>query len=76
MIIFLVLAFIVIAFVLGIRDKYIARKYLAGKLIRNYGNPPARQYKADDLDHVDGYFKNHPEDFQIDDITWNDLGMD
>ena len=76
MLIFLVLAFLVIAFVLGIRDKYIARKYLAGKLIRNYGNPPAREYKADDLDHVDGYFKNHPEDFQIDDITWNDLGMD
>ena len=76
MIIFLVVCFIVIAFVLGLRDKYNARKYLLSKLIKNYGNPPAREYKADDLDHVAGFFKNHPEDAQIDDITWNDLGMD
>ena len=76
MIIFLVVCFIVIAFVLGLRDKLNARKYLNAKLIKNYGNPPAREYKADDLDHVTGYFKNHPEEAQIDDITWNDLGMD
>ena len=76
MIIFLVVCFIVIAFVLGLRDKFNARKYLIDKLIKNYGNPPAREYKADDLDHVEGYFKNHPEEAQIDDITWNDLGMD
>ena len=47
MIIFLVVCFIVIAFVLGLRDKYNARKYLLSKLIKNYGNPPAREYKAD-----------------------------
>ena len=76
MIILLVVCFIVIAFVLGIRDKHNARKYLIGKLVKNYGKPPAREYKADDLDHVTGYFRNHPEDTQIDDITWNDLGMD
>ena len=76
MIIILVVCFIVIAFVLGLRDKLNARKYLNAKLIKNYGNPPAREYKADDLDHVTGYFKNHPEEAQIDDITWNDLGMD
>ena len=76
MIIFLVVCFIVIAFGLGIRDALNAKKYLISKLKKNFGNPPAREYKSDDLDHVDGFFKNHREEGQIDDVTWNDLGMD
>jgi hypothetical protein len=76
MIIFLVVAFVIIAFALGIRDALNAKKYLITKLKKNFGNPPAREYKSDDLDHVDGFFKNHQEEGQIDDVTWNDLGMD
>ena len=76
MIIAAIVAFILIAFLLGLRDKKNAEKYLMSKLKKNYGNPPAREYKSDDLDHVGGFYKNHREDFQIDDITWNDLGMD
>ena len=72
----IVVAFILVAFLLGLRDKFVARKQLVEKLIRNYGQEPKKRYKADDFDHVTGFYRNHTEDFQIDDITWNDLNMD
>ncbi len=75
-ILLLVLAFIVVAFLLGLRDKKMAEKLLLKKFKDNYGKAPARNYRADDLDHVGGYYKNHHDPSQIDDITWNDLNMD
>ena len=33
-------------------------------------------YKEDDLDHLQGYYKRHSQEFQIDDATWEDLNMD
>ncbi len=76
MIIGLVIAFIVVAFLLGLRDKFMARRVLLDKLKRGYGQEPKKQYKSDDMDHVGGFYKNHPHGFQIDDTTWNDLNMD
>ncbi|MBE5825645.1 MAG: hypothetical protein E7307_03320 [Butyrivibrio sp.] len=75
-IILIVLAFVVVAAILGLRDKLNTEKYLKNILIKNYGQPPKRSYKDGDMDHVTGYYKNHPADFQIDDTTWNDLNMD
>ncbi len=68
--------FILVAFLLGLRDKLSARKKLLDLLTRIYGQEPKKKYKPDDMDHVNGFYRNHPEEFQIDDITWNDLGMD
>jgi hypothetical protein len=68
--------FILVAFLLGLRDKLSARKKLLDLLTRIYGQEPKKKYKPDDMDHVSGFYRNHPEEFQIDDITWNDLGMD
>ena len=76
MILVAILAFIVAAYLLGLRDKRNAKKNLLDKLKKNYGSAPDREYKADALDHVTGYYRNHKQDFQIDDITWNDLNMD
>lgn len=42
----------------------------------SYGNPRKREYKAERFERMDRYFRKHPEEDQIDDITWNDLGMD
>jgi hypothetical protein len=72
---FIVLA-LLITFVLGIRDRRNAEKFVLKKLKDNYGSAPKREYKQDDLDHVKGFYLNHQKDAQIDDITWNDLGMD
>ncbi len=69
-------AFIVVAFLLGYRDKIAAERFFKKKLTESYGKEPLKKYKADSLDHVTGYYKNHKSDHQIDDITWNDLNMD
>ena len=65
-----------IAYLLGLRDKKIQEKYLIKKLKDTFGQAPNREYKPDDLDHLQGYYSKHKEEFQIDDTTWNDLNMD
>ena len=65
-----------LAYLLGLRDEKNFEKKLLAKLKRDYGKAPGRKYKEDDLDHLNGYFLKHPNEFQIDDTTWNDLNMD
>ncbi|MBQ3797373.1 MAG: hypothetical protein II842_14065 [Butyrivibrio sp.] len=65
-----------IAYILGIRDQHIIEKALVAKLKKEFGNAPGRVYKEDDLDHLNGYYRRHQKENQIDDITWNDLNMD
>lgn len=65
-----------IAYILGLRDSKRAEKTLLTRLKKNFGDAPKRNYKQDDLDHLQGYFNNHRSDYQIDDTTWNDLNMD
>ncbi|WP_158588648.1 MutS-related protein [Butyrivibrio sp. X503] len=67
---------ILLIYLFGIRDRIVFEKRLTKYLKDNYGNAPKREYKSDELDHLRGYYDNHKEDFQIDDITWNDLNMD
>lgn len=71
-----IIAFSLGAFLLGLRDKWLYEKRLKVFLKGNFGKAPSRTYKADELDHLKGYYNNHAQEFQIDDITWNDLSMD
>ncbi len=75
-IILIILAVMVIAFVLGLRDKANARKNLISKLKKEYGSEPHIRCKSGEREHITGFFRNHKDGFQIDDITWNDLDMD
>ena len=52
------------------------RKQTLEKLYQSYGTPSARSYKADEMEHIAMYYLRHPEEHQIDGITWNDLDMD
>lgn len=66
----------VIAYLLGLRDEKLLERRLIAKLTKDFGQAPNREYKADDLDHLQGYYLKHRDGFQIDDATWNDLNMD
>ena len=66
----------IIAYLFELRDQRTAQRLLLAKLKKDFGQSPNRKYKEDDLDHIKGYYLKHPSDFQIDDITWNDLNMD
>lgn len=58
--------------------------YRAGKekkkfirdLYQNYGKLSKREYALERYARMDSFFRRHPEEGQLDDITWNDLGMD
>jgi len=52
------------------------RKRTLEKLYQGYGRGSERSYRPDELDHISMYYQRHPEDGQIDDITWKDLHMD
>lgn len=45
-------------------------------LYQRYGTLSERNYKAGEIEHIQKYCLKHPEENQIDDITWNDLHMD
>lgn len=45
-------------------------------LQEQFGKPPFKKMTLEKSLHIPGYFVRHKEKGQIDDITWNDLGMD
>ncbi len=48
------------------------RKYL----VENYGKEPPKEYSLERFARLGSYLERHKEEKQLDDITWNDLGMD
>lgn len=76
-IMFLLLAGILLAVFLleAIRAGKEERKFIKG-LYEDFGKLREREYPPERFMRLDSYFRRHPEDGQIDDITWNDLGMD
>lgn len=70
--------FILIALLMG--KEYLNSRDFRKKsleiLYQNYGMASERIYKAGEMEHIQEYYLRHPQDHQIDDITWNDLNMD
>lgn len=42
----------------------------------NYGKAPEKSYHLERFEKIGSFYKKHPAPHQLDDITWNDLGMD
>ena len=69
---------LLILFLMG-NEYYNSRKFhkkRLEKIYADYGAVPERGYGAEELAHISMYYKKHPQEDQIDDITWNDLHMD
>ena len=71
-----VLAVILYIFVQGKVNEKKQLEYFKQKLRDQKGKAPEKEYKIERFIRIPGYFEKHQEGFQIDDITWNDLGMD
>ena len=67
---------LLIFFVKGFWDNKQQKKQYASALKKNYGKEPIRKYSEKEYEGIQKYFLKHQSDFVIDDITWNDLGMD
>lgn len=58
-------------------NRYRYRKMLMNKIRREWGREPEREYDPTEFDCISHYYLNKQTDqFQLDDITWNDLDMD
>ncbi|MBE5862231.1 MAG: hypothetical protein E7295_05205 [Lachnospiraceae bacterium] len=73
-----ILAVAFIAAIVG-KDIYNDRKkqrLFEESLRKDYGTQREKKLNLERFARMDRYYKKHPEEGQIDDITWNDLGMD
>lgn len=51
-------------------------KIFRNSLLEDYGKEPPKEYSLERFARLDSYLERHKEEKQLDDITWNDLGMD
>lgn len=75
----MLLTFVAIALAVFILEAVRARreeKKFIRKLYEEFGVLGKREYAPERFARMDSYFRRHPQDGQIDDVTWNDLGMD
>lgn len=72
MIVFLIVLFMGIEYV---NNRNFHKRSLE-KLYRGYGKGSERKYGPEEMLHICMYYRKHPTEGQIDDITWNDLHMD
>lgn len=71
-----VLAFFACIFVLeAYRAKKAEKEYIE-RIRSNYLTLSQKEYSADRFAKLDRYLQTHQNDSQIDEITWNDCGMD
>ena len=69
-------AFILITLMLGLRERKRTRNKLRAALRSSFGKPPFKKTAPERYAQIPQYYLHHPGDFQIDDITWNDLDLD
>ena len=68
--------FVLFVFIQGKMNEKKQLQYFMQALKEKKGNQPDKEYKIERFVRIPGYYEKHQDDFQIDDITWNDLGMD
>lgn len=72
-----ILLIILLIMVNGYLDSRRNKKRFIKRLHEQYGGAIEREYQPGELEqHIAMYYRKHPVDGQIDDITWNDLHMD
>lgn len=76
MILVLVIAAVLAVFIKGAADERVKQRRQKRKIHEGFGAVPDRDYSDEELSSIPGYFSMHQEPEQVDDITWNDLGMD
>ena len=63
-----------------LRNHYTAKQRLVQQLQAQWGQVPDREYEDGDMRKIARYYERcrskHPHRLHLDDITWNDLGMD
>ena len=67
---------IIIAVYVTVTNNKRKQQTIIKKLKNGWGKPAQRKYSSEDYECISHYFKRNADENSIDDITWNDLGMD
>ncbi len=70
------LAAAAVMFLKGLWDQHREQKWNREQLRKSFGKAGRTEYADGELNGIVRYFEKHPKNFQIDDITWNDLNLD
>lgn len=78
---YIVFGFVAIFLVLlfmakGFYDEKKSQKEFKQHLKKDYGQVHKKEYRTEQYASISKYFERHPEETQLDDITWNDLSLD
>lgn len=68
--------FVLFIFIKGSFDAHKKKKQFVRFLYENHGELPKKEYPSNKFEIISHYYKRHPREGQLDDITWNDLNMD
>ena len=68
--------FLAISAAIGFRDRKQREERERKKLRESFGKSGDKEYRDGRFEQIPGYLKRHRRDFEVDDITWNDLDMD
>ena len=63
-------------FVRGAGENGRKKRKLREEIHASFGKPWKREYTDEELSGIPGFYMAHRKENQIDDITWDDLGMD
>ena len=69
-------ALLVLLFVKELYDAHKEKKTFIHHLRNHHGELKVKDYRPEHFSSIARYYEKHPEEEQVDDITWNDLGMD
>lgn len=72
----LIMAFLLFVFINGAVSAGKEKKRFIKSLYEEYGILPKKEYAPGRLEKISNYYKRHPKEEQLDDITWNDLNLD
>lgn len=68
--------FVLVIFLMEVSRARKAEKQFIQSLYKEYGKLNQKEYNLERYAKMGSFYARHQEDGQIDDITWNDLGMD
>ncbi len=77
MLVLVIFGIIVLIMLKGLYDERRKKADFVKWLRGNYGVLREREeYRPEEMEKISRYYQEHADGFHIDDITWNDLGMD
>ncbi|MGN0327760.1 MAG: hypothetical protein ACI4D4_02140 [Lachnospira sp.] len=75
-ILFFIVAVLLVCIYVAVSSNNRQKKKILNKITKGWGRPPQNKYSSEDFENISHYFRHKCNDNSIDDITWNDLGMD